>query len=510
MHIHEALAVLLAVSLGGCAGRCGPGAMDGPADASAGDASSADAGLHDAGGRDAGAPDSGSPDAGGPCTQSSGTNGATFASQNIPAQVGVGSTFSITVTMTNSGTTPWARFPSRGYYLGSQDPQDNLTWGTNRGFMDPGACVAPGQSYPFTFTVTAPSAPGSYSMRWQMLQDAVEWFGQTTPSATITVARPPFPPVPTREQVLGVNLQFQGLTVHTAQYGDLPWFEAALAWLTPADRQAVYAAKHAVGDTHCIIALPSGPPLYDEPNQPYSADRFGPLDWTAQNTAMDPKLVALVEEVILAGFTPLLFLGGDAGEQGFPVAMAQLPLVTNALAASVYGDLNAYVVKIPGWDGVFYGYTPEHVQQFGDTARQLSPNGYVGIEHNTGHIPVGNGPADYAPGGMMTSYDLILSEFDDGTARQGHANDSIWQIVGRLTRPYNRPADQPSGDDPNPPFYLAQPTARGPYYYTCFEFEEYSWVHQWYALDQAGRDALAAQIAEERQYLRALGCRYTG
>src|SRR5205823_10255601 len=141
-----------------------------------------------------------------------------------------------------------------------------------------------------------------------------------------------FPPVPTRDQVLSVNLMFQGLTVQTAQFGALPWFEAALAWLTPQDRQAVYAAKQKAGDTHCIIALPSGPPLYDEPNQPYSADRFGPLDWTAGNTAIDPKFVALVAEVIRAGFVPLLFLGGDAGEQGFPVAMAQLPLVTNALA----------------------------------------------------------------------------------------------------------------------------------------------------------------------------------
>jgi hypothetical protein len=190
--------------------------------------------------------------------------------------------------------------------------------------------------------------------------------------------------------------------------------------------------------------------------------------------------------------------------------MAQLPLVTNALAGSIFGDLNLYVVKIPGWDGVFYGYTPQHVQEFGDTARQLSPGGYVGIEHNTGHIPVGNGPADYDQGGMMTSYDLILSEFDDGTTLQGTANDSVWQIVGRLTRPYNRPPDQPVNDDPNPPFYLAPGSPRGPYYYGCFEFEEYSWVHQWNTLDQNGRDALQQQIAEERKYLRMIGCQHTG
>ena len=49
-----------------------------------------------------------------------------------------------------------------------------------------------------------------------------------------------------------------------------------------------------------------------------------------------------------------------------------------------------------------------------------------------------------------------------------------------------------------------------PLWCLCFEFEEYTWVHQWYALDQAGRDALAAQIATERQYLISIGCRHTG
>jgi hypothetical protein len=513
-----ALSLVVVVFGVGCGSAQSSGRDGAAPDSGAG--SSQDSGVVDSGAPDASVrpPDAGPVscpyDAGvanGSCVQVCGGNAASFVSQTVPSQVNAGGAFSITVTMQNTGTTTWSRFPVRGHFLGSQNPQDNSTWGTNRGWMDPSACVPPGRPYTFTFSVTAPSAPGSYPMQWQMLEDAVEWFGQKTPLLNVNVVQPAFPPVPSRDQVLGINLQFQGLRVTTAQYGELPWFEAALAWLTPADRQAVYSAKHAVGDTHCIIALPSGPPLYDEPNQPYSADRFGPLDWTHGNTAMDPQFVALVEEVILAGFTPLIFLGGDAGDvQGFPIAMAQLPLVTNALAQSQYGDLNLYVVKIPGWDGVFYGYTPQHVQQYGDYARQLSPNGYVGIEHNTGHIPVGNGPADYAPGGMMSNFDLVMSEFDNGTARQGYANDSVWQIVGRLTRPYNRPPDQPADDDPNPPFYLAPGTARGAYSYGCFEFEEYTWVHQWYSLDEPGKQALQAQIATERAYLQMLGCQHTG
>lgn len=162
-------------------------------------------------------------------------------------------------------------------------------------------------------------------------------------------ATPPLPPAPSRSQIINVRTSgMQGLTVQTAQYGSLPWWDAALPWLTASDRQAVYAAKRAASDTHCLVQLPFGPPLYDEPNQAYSADRFGPLDWTAGNTAIDPKLAALMTEVVINGFTPVLFLGGDNGQEGHAIAVVQLPLVVAAL-----GPLMAYTLIIPGWDGVF-------------------------------------------------------------------------------------------------------------------------------------------------------------
>ncbi len=78
--------------------------------------------------------------------------------------------------------------------------------------------------------------------------------------------KPLRPPVPTRDQVCSVRLTFQGLTVDTADHGTLPWFEAALTSLSAGDRARVYAAKHAAGDTHCIVALTWN---YDEPGQPY-------------------------------------------------------------------------------------------------------------------------------------------------------------------------------------------------------------------------------------------------
>lgn len=296
------------------------------------------------------------------------------------------------------------------------------------------------------------------------------------------------PAAPTRAQVCAVRTSFQGLQVETQQFGLMPWYGPALAWLTnPADRQAVYAAEKAAGDTHCVLFLPWGPALYDEQGQFYSADKFPPLDWTAGGTAIDPRFVALVQEVVSAGLIPVIFLGGDDGEAGYGVATKQLPLVVAAL-----GALNAYSLIVPGFDGVFYGWTPDHIGAFGQQFRALSPNGYLGIEHSTGHIPCGEGDADWIAGGRMQTYDVLLSEFDPDNLHQ----DSTWQIAGRTIGPaYRRPADQPAGDDPSPPWYLREGTARGPFAVCAFEFDTYYFV----------RDRTPETVAEHRAYLRSLG-----
>lgn len=304
---------------------------------------------------------------------------------------------------------------------------------------------------------------------------------------------PPLPPIPSRGQVCGVKLTFQGLTVQTQQFGPLPWFEAALTSLSPQDRASVYRAKHAVGDTHCVVCLTWN---YAEPGQPYA-------NITGRDLSGDlPTFRTLVEEVIRAGFVPMLFLGGDGQGAGpgynDPVGWTYgcdwLMAHLSGIVAAV-GELAPYCLWIPGFDGVFYGWTPAQVMNFGGLFRSLLPVGHLGIEHNTGHIPVGDGPSDYLPGEPMSDYDVILSEYDLPLAQ-----DSTWQVTARLVSPYHRPADQPSWDDPNPPFYLAPSTPRGPYFHCAFEFAEYAWV----------RGMSATEVDSYRQYLRALGCAYTG
>lgn len=328
----------------------------------------------------------------------------------------------------------------------------------------------------------------------------------------LTADVPPLPAPPTRDEILNLHLTFQGLYCDTQQFGRLPWFEAALPWLTPADRARCYAAKHAStawggGDTHALINLPSGPPLYDEPGQPYSADRFPALDWTAGGTHVDERLADLIAEVARAGFNQqLLFLGGDDGPRGFPIAMAQLELVHDAVRASKYGDLGPYVVVLPGYDGVFYGYSPDQVAQWGARCRQLFV--YCGIEHQPGRIPVGEGGSDYLPGGRMTFFDLILAEFDGPndsawrstpTAPKNYPGNQIWQIGARMLGPaYRRPADQPADSDgATPPFYLQPQSPRGSFVHCAFE-----WVGEY--LFVRDRET-AEQVAVDRRYFQSAG-----
>lgn len=319
------------------------------------------------------------------------------------------------------------------------------------------------------------------------------------------------PAPPTRDEIIGVGIHFQGLVVPTEQYGVLPWFEAALPWMTKADRSAAYAVKLAVGDTHCIIDMPCGTPLYDEPNQPYSPDRFGPLDWTAGGTAIQPQLTDLIREVAAAGFPSiLLYLGGDGDGDHYKAAFEQLELLHQC--EDYRETLWKYCVVLPGWDGVFYGWPLEQVMNFGVRFRELFPQGHLGLHYSTGHIPVGEGGGDYLPRpqggdpqqnpGRMADYDLLLGEFDDNLHQ-----DSCWQILNRLEANYVRPPDQPAGDDPNRAYYLGVDNPRGPWGHCAMEYGLYEYVRA----DPANNYAVAvAHVNANRAYMKSMGTRFTG
>jgi endonuclease/exonuclease/phosphatase family metal-dependent hydrolase len=116
-----------------------------------------------------------------------GGNDAAFVSQSgVPGNLLPGQTATVSVTMENRGITIWD--PAADYFLGSINPQNNQVWGLARVPLD--HPVQPLERITFTFTITAPSMPGSHNFQWQMLREHVEWFGTPTPNAVIVVGSP--------------------------------------------------------------------------------------------------------------------------------------------------------------------------------------------------------------------------------------------------------------------------------------------------------------------------------
>lgn len=294
------------------------------------------------------------------------------------------------------------------------------------------------------------------------------------------------PPAPTRDQILRAQITFQGLTVD-----GIPWFEPAIDQLDAAGRQRLYAVKRAAGDHVVIVALSHA---YFEPGVPPIIQAG--KDWTSDL----PGLHALLDEIINNGFYVWLFLAGDGEGAGpgynDPVGwtygkqwlMQNFQRVYDAL-----GDLSPFIVWVPGFDGVVPGWQPPHSVDpvLLHLRAVIGTTGYLGLELAAGYASWGDGGDNWkSPAGKTV--DLILCELPTGL---GQPKDQIWQIAARLVRPYHRPPDQPSGDDPNPPFYLSDGTPRGPFYASFFEYDAFRWVRG---------QVTAAQVSQEREYLRAL------
>lgn len=112
---------------------------------------------------------------------------AEFDDQDVPDTMVAGQKYTVSVSLKNAGTTTWS--DESGYRLGSQNPQDNATWG-GRVFIFPGKTVEPKKKITFGFTVTAPEKPGTYDFQWRMLREGQAWFGEKSKNKTIVVTPP--------------------------------------------------------------------------------------------------------------------------------------------------------------------------------------------------------------------------------------------------------------------------------------------------------------------------------
>src|SRR5947209_5555773 len=107
------------------------------------------------------------------------TNNAAFVSQirtdqlPMPTHIYEDLTPLVTVqiTMRNTGDTIWVppSLSAHPYRLGSQNPQDNMNWGTNR--IDLTRPVSPGDEYTFSLTLDLSLKPNIYyNFQWRMVQ----------------------------------------------------------------------------------------------------------------------------------------------------------------------------------------------------------------------------------------------------------------------------------------------------------------------------------------------------
>jgi len=73
-------------------------------------------------------------------------NSSAFVSQNVPATMKPGVSYTVSIQVTNNGSSTWTT--AKGYALGSANPYNNTTWGLSRVALP--SSISPGQTATFT------------------------------------------------------------------------------------------------------------------------------------------------------------------------------------------------------------------------------------------------------------------------------------------------------------------------------------------------------------------------
>lgn len=120
---------------------------------------------------------------------------STYRAQSYQATMMAGTTATVWVEYNNTGTETWTNSGGNPVRLGTSNPQERSSvfytpgdWiGPNRPTnMDQASC-APGGYARFSFTMTAPQTPGTYTEYWRLLKEGTAWFGYSGAYFTITV-----------------------------------------------------------------------------------------------------------------------------------------------------------------------------------------------------------------------------------------------------------------------------------------------------------------------------------
>jgi len=110
---------------------------------------------------------------------------AEFVSQEAPTIMAPGSTESVSITITNTGTTSWTT--TDNYVLAYSVAPGNDIWGTTMVELGAAETIIPGGNKTFTFDITAPAGDGVYKFQWGMKRDSVGFFGGLSDMRLINV-----------------------------------------------------------------------------------------------------------------------------------------------------------------------------------------------------------------------------------------------------------------------------------------------------------------------------------
>lgn len=345
---------------------------------------------------------------------------------------------------------------------------------------------------------------GYVPMEWPE-QDWAEMQRQGNNFYTLTPVKPPRIHVPTKQELMSAQYTFQGLRANCPDYDSrpIPIFDPMADVVNDACFEAILDAHRAAGDKVIGVAISH---QYSEPGV------IPVLTWGRDWTGDLPGLHNYLERIIDHGFYIQLHLAGD----GHSIRGPNGRWVFNDPVGHTYGcewlnetwpriadaleDIHGYIRFLPGYDGTFYGCETDsgdavEMPKFARQFKARWADGVLGLEFNTGHIPFGEGDADWQPNGRMWLFDMVFAEFDSNIDQ-----DSAWQIIARLQHrkgDYRRPPEQPAGDDPDPPAYLI----RWPGVLVCFEFDTYSDVRFL---------TTPPQVQQKRNKLRTMGCPYVG
>src|SRR5829696_7916615 len=100
-----------------------------------------------------------------------------------------GKTYTVTVTVTNAGTMTWVAAGPNAFHLAYHWAGPASLYEGERTVLP--YDVAPGETVNLKATLIAPSVPGTYTLKWGMVQENVTWFSTQG--------------VPTEDQIVGVG-----------------------------------------------------------------------------------------------------------------------------------------------------------------------------------------------------------------------------------------------------------------------------------------------------------------